>query len=107
MAAEHDRRGYGVVDVRALHRYEIRDAYGELAGFAQYRRSGEGPEEVTSFTHTVVYPEFQGQGIGGTLARAALDDVRRRGGSVSPDCPFIEGWIDHHPDYLDLLVDPA
>jgi predicted GNAT family acetyltransferase len=55
------------------------------------------------FTHTEVDPAFGGQGIGGQLAQAALNDVRSRGLSVVPVCPFIKGWIDKHPDYQDLV----
>jgi predicted GNAT family acetyltransferase len=55
------------------------------------------------FTHTEIDPAFGGQGLGGQLARAALDDVQSRGLSVVPRCPFIKGWIDKHPDYRDLV----
>ncbi|WP_043535592.1 GNAT family N-acetyltransferase [Actinomyces polynesiensis] len=98
---------YTVADSAPQHRYEIRDADGELAGFAHYERVTEGDREVTVLDRTVVFPDFQGQGIGGRLARAALADVRGRGGLVEPACPFIEGWIDKHPDQQDLLVRPA
>jgi predicted GNAT family acetyltransferase len=43
-------------------------------------------------------------GVGSALARAALDDVRAEGThEVLPLCPFIKGWIGHHPDYRDLV----
>ena len=48
-----------------------------------------------------------GHGLGGTLVRGALDDVRARGGSVVPLCPFVRGWIDRHPEYQDLLSAPS
>ena len=44
-------------------------------------------------------------GVGSTLVRAALDDVRAQGGSVVPQCPFVRGWIERHQDYADLVVD--
>ncbi len=79
-------------------RYEAR-VDGELAGFTEFRlRDG-----VVVFPHTVVFPEHEGQGIGSSLARTGLDDVRSRGLSVIATCPFIHGWILRHPDYLDLL----
>jgi predicted GNAT family acetyltransferase len=58
---------------------------------------------AVAFTHTEIDAAFGGQGIGGQLARAALDDVRERGQAVVPLCPFIKGWIDKHPDYRDLV----
>ena len=48
---------------------------------------------------------FEGQGVAGQLARAALDDVRASGKyRVVPRCPYIKKWIDKHPDYQDLLA---
>ena len=81
-------------------RFEIRDAEGRLAGFAEYRE-GDG---VRDFVHTVVKDEYEGQGIGGRLARAALDQTRSEGLRVVATCPFIKGWIGKHPDYQDLLA---
>ncbi|WP_028660736.1 GNAT family N-acetyltransferase [Nocardioides insulae] len=72
---------------------------GERAGFAEYRVSGE----VATFTHTEVDERFGGRGVGGALARGALDAVRERGLGVRPLCPFIRGWIEKHPDYQDLV----
>ncbi|MFT4263717.1 MAG: GNAT family N-acetyltransferase [Nocardioides sp.] len=74
---------------------------GKLAGFAEYLV--EGSDVV--FTHTEVDDAFEGHGVGGSLARGALDDVRAKGGlRVVPQCPFIRSWIDRHPDYADLVA---
>ena len=75
----------------------------DVAGFAAYDRSGE----VIVFTHTVVEPAFEGKGIGGRLASAALDDVRAHGRSVIAKCPFIAEYIERHPVYADLLATGA
>ena len=56
-------------------------------------------DDVIVFTHTEVEPEFEGRGVGGALARAALDDAAARKLTVRPLCPFIAGWIARHPDY--------
>jgi predicted GNAT family acetyltransferase len=80
-------------------RYEAR-VDGELAGFAEYHLT----KSSIVFTHTEVFDEFEGHGVGSRLARAALDDVRAKGErDVVPVCPFIHGWIDDHPDYADLV----
>jgi predicted GNAT family acetyltransferase len=72
---------------------------GQLAGFAAYRLQ---PGRIV-FTHTEVDDAYEGQGVGSTIARFALDDVRARGDRrVVPRCPFIRGWIEKHPDYQDL-----
>lgn len=53
--------------------------------------------------HTEIDSRFAGRGLGGVLAREALDDARARGLSVLPYCPFIRGWIAKHPQYADLV----
>ena len=81
-------------------RYEL-VVDGRLAGIAQYRLNGE---RITMY-HTEVEPEFEGRGLGDELARAALDDVRRRGLVLVPLCPFIAAFIRRHPgEYLDLVA---
>ena len=46
------------------------------------------------FTHTEVDPAFEGKGVGGALARHALDEVAEDGDrKVMPLCPFIKAWI--------------
>ena len=81
-------------------RFEIRTEDGRLAGFAEY----VGRDGIREFVHTVVRDEFEGQGIGGKLARAVLDQTRADGLKVIATCPFIKGWIGKHPDYEDLLA---
>jgi len=58
------------------------------------------------FVHTEVDPDAGQDGLGSTLVRAALDDVRGRGGSVVAQCSFVRGWIQRHPDYADLVAAP-
>lgn len=85
-------------------RYEARLG-GELAGFAEYRLKGD---DLIVFTHTEVDDAFEGRGVGGALARFALDDVRAGGvRRVVPQCPFIRSWIEKHPDYQDLVAGPG
>ncbi|HTF53970.1 MAG TPA: GNAT family N-acetyltransferase [Pseudonocardia sp.] len=80
------------------NRYEA-SVDGELAGFAFYRLA---PGQVV-FVHTEVQDGYEGQGVGGALAKAALDDVRRQGKKAAPVCEFIAGYIRRHPDYVDLV----
>ena len=80
-------------------RYEIRDG-DRVLGLAAYERRGE----TTVFTHTEIDPDAGQDGLGSSLVRAALDDVRSKGGSVVPQCPFVRGWIERHQDYADLVV---
>ena len=88
-----------VTDNPEESRYEAH-VDGELAGIAEYHLT----KSSIVFTHTEVFDGYEGKGVGSTLARHALDDVRAKGGrDVVPVCPFINGWIDDHPDYADLV----
>jgi hypothetical protein len=88
-----------VCDDPGAARYELFVA-GELAGFADYVLSGE----TMTIPHAEVEPRFEGRGLGSRLARFALDDVRSRGLSVVPRCPFMAAYLKRHPDYADLVA---
>jgi uncharacterized protein len=81
-------------------RYEARVG-DELAGFAAYQSGEDG---VVVFTHTEVDDSYEGQGVGSSLVRDALDDVRSKGGKVVAQCEFVKEWIERHPDQQDLLA---
>lgn len=88
-----------VADNPSADRFEI-TVDGEVAGFAEYQRS-DGEIE---FTHTVVDDAYEGQGLGSTLVKAALDEVRRDGVQVVPSCPFVRKYIERHHEYSDLVA---
>ncbi len=79
------------------HRFEL-EVEGHLAA-AYYERSGN----VITFVHTEVPPELGGKGVGSTLVRGALDQVRAEGLKVVAQCPFVKAWIGKNPVYADLL----
>lgn len=58
-----------------------------------------------TLSHTNVPPSLEGQGIGSSLAKYALDTARDEGLAVRPQCPFIASYIERHPEYRDV-VDP-
>ena len=84
-------------DNPAARRFEAHVG-GVLAGFAEYQLT----DELVVFTHTAVEPAFEGQGVGSAIARFALDQLRGSTRQALPVCPFIKGWIQRHPDYLDV-----
>ena len=79
------------------HRFEL-EVEGHLAA-AYYERNGK----VITFEHTEVPPELGGKGVGSTLVRGALDQVRADGLQVVAQCPFVIAWIGKNPAYADLL----
>lgn len=94
-----ESRPIEVTDASEDRRYEIRLG-DQLAGYARYRDAADGRRILV---HTEVDDAFEGQGLGGRLARGALDDIRAHGWTVTPTCPFIAGYIDGHPEYADLV----
>ncbi|MBW8762786.1 MAG: N-acetyltransferase [Microbacterium sp.] len=72
-------------------RYEI--TVGDvLAGFAEFDlRPG-----AIRFTHTEIDPAFQGRGLAGVLAKAALTDAASSGDAIVPLCPYIAKYLETH-----------
>jgi len=93
--------GAVVTDHPESSRYELH-VDGRRAGVATYARHGNRVEVL----HTEVDPEFRGRGLADQLARGVLDDLARRGLSVTPTCPFLAGYLRRHPADL-ALVDEA
>ncbi|HEY2655818.1 MAG TPA: GNAT family N-acetyltransferase [Solirubrobacteraceae bacterium] len=88
-----------VLDVPERFRFEIR-VDGELAGFTEYRRR----PGLIAFTHTLIDPRFEGQGLASRLVQTALSEARDAGLAVLPFCPFVRGYIaGHSQEYLDLV----
>ena len=85
----------------ADYRYEVW-VDDELAGYTQYALL----RGRIAFLHTEVYESFEGMGLGGRLARAALDDARTKELVVVSYCPFIAGYIQRHFDEYGDLVAP-
>ena len=88
-----------VSDDPEARRYTVQ-VDGQVAGFTMYRRHGD----VTTFIHTEIGGEHAGQGLGSILVKGALDDVRARGGTIRPLCPFVRSYVERHPEYGDLVV---
>ncbi|HYH33125.1 MAG TPA: GNAT family N-acetyltransferase [Pseudonocardia sp.] len=87
-----------VLDVPEGSRFEVR-VDGAAAGRAEY---SVVPGAIR-FTHTEIDDAYSGRGLGGTLVRGALDAARSRRLAVLPECRFVRGWIEKHPDYVDLV----
>lgn len=87
-----------VADNPAESRWEL-TVEGALAVFAEYRDHGKR----RTFTHTETQPGYEGKGLATELVRAALDDARERGLEVLPVCPFVRGFLERNPDYVDLV----
>jgi predicted GNAT family acetyltransferase len=87
-----------ITDNPDQHRYEIR-VDDELAGFVQYRRR----EGLIALIHTEIDGRFEGRGLASQLIAAVLDEARAAGTAVLPFCPFVNGYISRHPEYVELV----
>lgn len=91
-----------VADNPEKSRFEL-SVDGTLAGFAVY----ETDPGVVIFVHTEVFEEYEGRGLAGQLAKAALGMVREAGDKTVPLCPYIRSYVRRHaPRYDDLLLRP-
>jgi predicted GNAT family acetyltransferase len=54
--------------------------------------------------HTYTDPAHRGQGLAEVVVRHALDEFRRDGRSVVPQCWFVAEFIELNPEYGDLVA---
>lgn len=81
----------------AEKRFEVK-VDGRLA-LLEYIRTGHN----ITYTHTEVPRGLEHKGIGGKLARHALDFARDNNLKVIPVCPFVTNYLRHHPEYHPIL----
>lgn len=89
----------GITDNKQQSRYEL-PVEGGTAVLQYMERDG-----ALYLTHTEVPPELEGQGIGGRIVRHALDEAKRRGMKVTPQCPFVRAYVERHPEYKPLVIE--
>jgi predicted GNAT family acetyltransferase len=90
-----------VTDNPEAQRFELRTG-DEVVGWIDYLPAGAS----VIFSHTEIAPGHDGQGLGSTLVRSALELVRGRGVTVIPTCPFAAAFLQRHPEYADV-IDPS
>jgi len=87
-----------VEDVPERARYELREG-GELRGWVDYLPAGRS----VILAHTEVLEGGEGRGQGSRLVREVLEDLRARGVTAIPTCPFAAAYIARHPEYADVV----
>lgn len=80
-------------------RYEARIGT-EVVGVISYQAK---PGRLT-LIHTEVDPASEGKGVGSRLVAGALEDIRSRGLSLVPVCPFVRAYLRRHPEQADLVA---
>lgn len=79
-------------------RYEVL-VDGEAAGYIDYRLNDDS---ITAI-HTWVGEDFRGMGLARRLATELLEDARRTGRNVLPQCGYVASFIERNEEYLDLV----
>jgi predicted GNAT family acetyltransferase len=87
-----------ITDNPAGRRYEARIGE-QLVGWVDYGRVRNRLVAI----HTEVRPEFGGRGLGTTLVKFVIADVRAAGGSITPRCPLFVTWFERHPEDRDIV----
>ncbi|WP_057735883.1 GNAT family N-acetyltransferase [Liquorilactobacillus uvarum] len=54
--------------------------------------------------HTLVPSEYRGRGLAGKITTDFLQQIRDKGSTVLPLCPFTRSFFEQHPEYNDLLI---
>lgn len=87
-----------IIDNRARNRYEL--SVDGVTAHVDYART---PGTIR-FIHTIVPEQLAGRGIGSKLAQFVLEDARRNGEKIIPQCPFIAAYLKRHSEYQDLVL---
>jgi len=82
-------------------RFEVAEPEG-TAVLTYELRDGE-----VALQHTVVPGELEGRGVGSVLTRSALAWAAQQHLAVVPECSFVRGFLERHPDEVHVEVRPV
>ena len=74
-------------------RYYIQ--FGNQRAELAYNENGK----TRDFRHTYVPEEQRGRKVAERLVRHALDDTMKNGYKFTPTCPYVERFVEKHPEY--------
>lgn len=72
----------------------------EIVGILTYERR----RRVLEIVHTVTDPEHRRVGVASVLVRTVLAEARAQELQVRVICPFVESWLQRHPEQADGLI---
>ena len=67
----------------------------------EYTKSGN---DTIYLKHAEVPAALEGKGIGSELVKKALTDIENQNLRVIPVCPFIDAYIQRHPEWKHLII---
>ncbi|MCH7627340.1 MAG: N-acetyltransferase [Proteobacteria bacterium] len=86
------------LDQGARGEYHARVEGAEEIGRLTYKRKGD----VLVADHTLVPEEIGGRGIAGKLVEALIEDARKFGWKIEPQCSYVAVAFKRHPEWADL-----
>lgn len=85
------------------HHKFITEVEGKISHL-QYEASPDG--KTLSYVSTFVPVELRGRQIAQQIVKFALDYAKENNYYVIPLCSFVQEYVDHHPEYNDIIVIP-
>lgn len=94
---------YEIIDNKEASRFELHlNGYMAFEDYEYFTTSTGEPG--IAYTHTEVPKELSGRGIAGYLVQFLLQDAAAKNLRVKPICPYVNSYIDKHPEYQDNSV---
>ncbi|WP_072314962.1 GNAT family N-acetyltransferase [Agrococcus sp. Marseille-P2731] len=100
MSEQADHSHVIVGDDSDRNRYEAHIG-DRLAGVLSYADDADGNRVLQ---HTVVGDAYGGHGVGSALAAFAAGDAADAGRRIVPQCTFVQGWLERHPEHAALVA---
>ncbi|CAH0497962.1 GNAT family N-acetyltransferase [Novosphingobium sp. CECT 9465] len=85
-------------DQGARGEYHAKVEGSEAIGRLTYSQKGD----VVIADHTLVPPEIGGRGVAARLVEALIEDARKFGYKIVPQCSYVEAAFRRHPEWADL-----
>lgn len=74
-----------------------------IDGYQAYIEYSVKPDTII-LEHIEVDKALAGKGIASELTESVLLGIESRGLKVIPECPFIKGYIEKHPEWESILA---
>ncbi len=62
---------------------------------------------LLDYHHTFVPPELRGRNIAQDIVKFALEYAKQNHLHIKPSCPYVERYIEKHPEYQSLIAGGA
>lgn len=87
-----------VVDNKEKNRFEA-----EIEGYQAIIEYAVKPN-ILILEHIEVDERLSGRGVASEMTESVLLEIELRGLKVVPECPFIKGYIEKHPEWKSILA---